>query len=397
MLVHHSHREKRNARTLSVSEKLLPTTLIRRHQPDIIRDWLDKVRERIPAARQHGRAELADHLQDLLDDIVHTLQDLGPQADPEHVDRLGFIGTASARHGRERASIENFNAGDLAYEYVLLRHVITGYCSEHMPEDPRSIDIINRVIEFASLAAVNEFVRAIQEIQQKLVGTLVHDVRTPLGVAYNYTEILSLADATPELRDQAVKTIMRNLRRSVTMLEELLDVVKVGAGAGLLMRFEEDDLNKAIRTMCAEASQIYQRPIVPELEDHEVMGVFDMAMVVRTMENLVSNAVKFGDRQGPVRIILEDAGEQVHLKVHNRGNPIPEAEKENIFNFFSSPRLERGGANKGWGLGLSLIKSVAESHGGEVIFSSSAEAGTTFGMTLSKRFRENGEEITMLL
>lgn len=380
-----------------MSETLSPADLIRRHQSEILQQWLQKVVDSIPVAKNYGRAELTDHLQDLLDDIIHTLEDLGALAAPEHVNKLGFIGTSSARHGRERATIRNFTVSDLAYEYILLRHIITGFCAQHSPGGMRALDIITRVIEFASLAAVHEFFRAIQEIQQKLIATLVHDVRTPLGVAYNYVEILSMPGVTPELRDQAVKTTVRNLHRSVSMLEELLDVVKMGAGAGLLMRFEEADLNKCVRTVWMEVTQIYQRRIELEVEDNEVLGVFDMAMVVRTLENLISNAVKFGDKQSPIRIILEDHGERVSLKVHNHGNPIPDNEKEDIFHFFSSPRVARASQSKGWGLGLSLIKSVAESHGGEVIFESSAEDGTTFGMTLRKQYRSHGEEITMLL
>src|SRR5690606_28347945 len=113
--------------------------------------------------------------------------------------------------------------------------------NEDLPGDTLAADVITRVIEYSSLTSVNEFVRAIQEVQQKLIATLVHDVRTPLGVAYTYVEMLTHDQATAPLREQAVNTALRNLRRSVAMLEELLDVVKVKAGGGLLMRFEEDD------------------------------------------------------------------------------------------------------------------------------------------------------------
>src|SRR5690606_13472152 len=119
---------------------------------------------------------------DLLNDIVQTLIALGPDAVPADVDILGCLGASSARHGRERATLEHYNVGDLVHEYALFRHVVTDFFNEDLPGDTLAADVITRVIEYSSLTSVNEFVRAIQEVQQKLIATLVHDVRTPLGV-----------------------------------------------------------------------------------------------------------------------------------------------------------------------------------------------------------------------
>lgn len=369
--------------------------LVQEHKTAIMNQWLDAVIDNIPAARDKGRAELADHLLDLLEDIVDALLRMPDEVSPGHVRELEFIGVASSIHGRERASVEGFTASQVLEEYILLRQVITGYCKEHKPNDAHSVDVINRVIEFASLKAVNEFVQSIQEIQEKLIGTLMHDIRTPLSVTLNYAELLTLGDGADINPRQAGKTIMRNTRRVMTMLESLLDALKVKAGGGLVMRFKEVDLCREIRTLCREVNYIYTQEIATELPSTPVVGVFDSGLIVRTMENLISNAIKYGDKRSPIVISLEDCGAHVQLNVHNKGEPIAEADVKSIFRFFSSG--ERRGRSHGWGLGLALIKTVAESHGGEVLLESSREHGTTFGMTLYKANRQDGEQCTMLL
>src|SRR5690606_35845695 len=131
-------------------------------------------------------------------------------------------------------------------------------------------------------------------------------------------------------------------------------------------------------------SNIYDRVIRFTLEDHPVIGVFDVAQIIRTMENLISNAVKFGDEKEPIQISVIDEGDRVAIRVHNRGGSIPAEEFGSIFSFFSGSN-DKG--KKGWGLGLALIKTIAAGHGGEVIFESSDATGTTFGMKLLKHFR----------
>src|SRR5690606_33544912 len=109
----------------------------------------------------------------------------------------------------------------------------------------------------------------------------VHDVRTPLGVAHNYVELLALAQLPDKERDQAVSTATRSLRRAVAMLEQLLDATRLRAGGGLLLHFEEVDLAAALHTVCTEANLVYDFAIEAELGERPVLGIFDQAMVIR--------------------------------------------------------------------------------------------------------------------
>lgn len=375
--------------------------LIADNQATILNFWVDAVIDLIPNAEYQSRSELGDHLQNLLDDIVRALNAIGKDFTPEDIPKLEGFGLPSSLHGRERATMKGYTVGQVVHEYVILRRTLTNFCFEHGLHESTTVDVIAHVIEYASFAAVKEFVASILNIQQKLIGTLVHDVRTPLGVAVNYAELLSLDNVDKEQKERAVQTITKSLQRAGSMLEDLLDTVTMEGGQGLFMRFDEGDIDDALETICKEANRLYgESSIKANLTGHPVRGVFDVGLIVRTVENLISNAVKFGDKKTPVEVCLEDNDDHVTIRVHNHGDAIPKAHIDEIFLFFSTSDKRKNkskGKTKSWGLGLSLIKTVVQKHGGEVILESTDEGGTTFGMTLRKHYRQTGENMSVLI
>lgn len=376
---------------------LRAAALIRKHQGEILDRWLAGARERVPASRDKGRSELADHFSELLDDVVTALAEGAPPHKLDDSTDLRRAGSASMMHGRERAVVSDYSVEQLATEYTVLRRVLVNFCREKHISQVDVLEVVNQVVEIASLTSVKSFAGAMEELRQKLASTLLHDVRTPLGVAFTYAEIMTMGAMSDAQRTQAAETVARSLRRATSMLEEMLDVARLKAGHGMAMKFYEADLNHNVQIICDEAAQVYSHEIRPQLGTEPVMGIFDVALITRTLENLISNAAKFGHDDSPITISLEEGPDWVRVWVHNFGDAIPEGDQNNIFNFFSIP-TERGEvASKGWGLGLSLIKAVAANHGGEVIFESNTDKGTTFGMKLMKNYRENGETTSVLI
>lgn len=374
--------------------KINPSQLIADNKSEIFSLWVTSVLQEIPEASRIGRAELADHLKIQVNNIIDILKQVKADSTLNDLLALELDKSASSAHGRERASIPDYGIVQLVHEYFVLKRVIIHYCQKHQELDKNYEMLINHIIEFSTLAAIKEYAASTQKVQQKVMGTLVHDVRTPLSVAYSYVELLRVdRELEPASKERIVSTVTRNLNRSVNMLEDLLDSVKANANHGLAMRFAKIDLNQAIKILHSEVSEVYDRSIVAKLANKPVEGVFDATMIIRTLENLLSNAIKFGDKGSTITLSLEDNGDTVSLKVHNFGNPVSPEERIRIFDFFSSGQSPN--AKKGWGLGLSLIKVVAEKHGGQMIFDSHHKNGTTFGMTLEKNFRTDGDEVTV--
>lgn len=369
-----------------------PHEFVSTHAKEILARWLDAVEETVPDASNHDRAELADHFQAQLDVIAKHLADNDPDVSSE----TSFSKTANL-HGRVRASFADWSGGQVVQEFIVLRHVIIDMLSENGSLTTSATDIVTGAIETAIVNAVTEYSRAAQEVRQKLIGSLVHDVRTPLNVVHNYLELINSGNSSETRMRELNEKAKRSIGRCLTMLEEMLDTVKSEAGHGLLMRFEEIDLNHTLQVVCEEAKLIFASEVVAKLEDHATLGIFDDAMIARTVENLISNAVKFSSQASPIIVSLDDRGSDLVVKVKNAGTPIPPEDRKRIFGFFYGPGAEPAKKKKGWGLGLALIKTVARNHGGEVIFESSENDGTTFGMTLPKNYRQEGDEVSILL
>ncbi len=375
-------------------------TLIAKERTAILARWEEIAAETVPAAQSSSRLALRDHLPMLIDDIERALALLPELGDGREAGTRAFSKASSAQHGRQRASTEGYTADQVIHEYVLLRYVFVDTIFKAGLWDHQSIEAITRVLECGALYSVTEFVKSIEEVQQRLLGSLAHDIRTPLSVARMALGMTKTKATDPEYGDpEEIKQIaLQGVNRALDLLEGLLDTIVAQAGDGLVLTFEDGDFGHEIAGACAEAKTIYgeRRIIVGELGS--IHGCFDLATVRRVFENLMSNAVRHGSPRLPIRVELVDEGESVVLSVTNQGPPIPESKREEIFEFLARGEQGNGdGGTRNWGIGLSYVKLAAEGHKGSVWLTSDAENGTTFSVRLRKFARQPGRIRTRLL
>jgi signal transduction histidine kinase len=108
------------------------------------------------------------------------------------------------------------------------------------------------------------------------------------------------------------------------------------------------------------------------------------------IENLAQNAVKYGRSKTDIsiEISVDPDLDRVSLSVHNVGNPIPPEERQHLFDRFHRAPSAIVGGQKGWGLGLLLVRGIADALGGKVSVESSPEKGTTFEVFLPRDSRQ---------
>jgi signal transduction histidine kinase len=116
--------------------------------------------------------------------------------------------------------------------------------------------------------------------------------------------------------------------------------------------------------------------------DSEIIGNWSPDNLRRAIENLVVNAIKYGDPRQPITITIEKHGNRVDISVHNFGNPIGLEEQATLFKPFHRLISDTTSGKKGWGIGLSLVKGIAEAHGGTVKVYSTPKEGTIFALRL---------------
>ena len=157
------------------------------------------------------------------------------------------------------------------------------------------------------------------------------------------------------------------------------------------MNFEEIDILREIRWVYNEAEEIYTNKFVLDCSAEKITGVFDGTAIRRVVENLVTNAVKYGLRESIITIRLVEKQEDVIIEVHNNGEPIDHKSQTEIFKFLNRGRDGKNSSLSSWGMGLTLVKSVAEAHGGKAEVVSNETDGTTFSIHLKKHANEPGK------
>ena len=169
--------------------------------------------------------------------------------------------------------------------------------------------------------------------------------------------------------------------RADQMIRDLLDAGRIGAGEKLALQFGTLDLAQVARDTIEELSAIHGDRFILRA-DQAIEGCWSYDGLRRILENLASNAVKYGVVHRPVTITLRKEAGRVLIEVHNEGNPISSTDQGALFVPYSRTASALSGGQKGWGLGLVLVRGIAEAHGGKVIVESYWETGTTFRVAL---------------
>ena len=182
-----------------------------------------------------------------------------------------------------------------------------------------------------------------------------------------------------------------SLNYSLKLIEGLLDAISVEAGEGITLNFEKANIYKDIEWVIEEAKMIFTPEIILTSNSSSIIGVFDGTAIRRMLENLVTNAVKYGDQTHPIQVNVHEFENSFNLTVHNKGIPIPEEKQAEIFNYLEQSKSYNGDGIRSWGIGLSLVKAVTEAHGGEVELTSTKKQGTTFKIKIEKYKNKPGK------
>ena len=255
-----------------------------------------------------------------------------------------------------------------------------------------AVDVTERVLSRRAMeqskAELETTIKSLEqerEMRERFVATLSHDLRTPLTAAKLNAQLLSRSFDSPEKLTSLSGRIIDNLNRGNQMIENLLDANRIKAGEPLRLEMRDTGLVSLVRTILSELATTLGDRFVLDSPDAVINGVWSADALRRILENLCSNAVKYGFDRAPITISLRQEPNHVLIIVHNFGNPIPSADILKLFEPYrrASTTGEAGNVH-GWGLGLTLVKGLTEAHGGTVSVSSNAQDGTIFTVKLPK-------------
>lgn len=218
-------------------------------------------------------------------------------------------------------------------------------------------------------------------VKDEFLAVLSHELRSPLNPILGWTRLLQNGNFDEARRTEALKTIERNARLQVQLIEDLLDISRIMQGK-LLLTVAPVSLpyviSAAVETvrLAAEAKQLQ---VTLDLDPAVASISGDAARLQQVVWNLLTNAVKFTPQMGQVTVELRQLNQLAQIRVVDTGKGIKPQFLPHVFEYF---RQEDGSTTRkfgGLGLGLAIVRQIVEMYGGTVWAESQGEDhGATF-------------------
>jgi signal transduction histidine kinase len=245
-------------------------------------------------------------------------------------------------------------------------------------------EVTDQVIARRRVEALRATAEQASRAKDEFLSTLSHELRTPLNAIVGWSTLLRQGTLPPERASRALETVERNARIQARLIDDMLDLSRIEQGKLVLsvgpiemVRVVEAAI-EAVRP-AAEAKSVRLQPV---LDSHATI-IGDGDRLQQIAWNLLSNAIKFTPKAGRVQVRLRRAHSYVELVVADNGQGIEPGFLPFVFDRFrqADPSFTRRAG--GLGLGLAIVRSLVELHGGTIVARSDGPgAGATFEVRL---------------
>ncbi len=222
-----------------------------------------------------------------------------------------------------------------------------------------------------------------RDLREQFVNTLTHDLRTPLTAAKMSAQLIQRKPENQELAQSLAGRVVESLGRAEKMIQDLLDANLVKAGRRLPLELETCELVGVVQDVLDDLASVHGDRFVL-VAPETIAGTWCSSQLRRAIENLVQNALKYGDPDTQIEVRLQLQATELWISVHNDGPAISSEELPMLFEPFRRLRTAIKSGKRGWGLGLSLVRGVTDAYGGTVSVRSVSGEGTTFTLKLPR-------------
>jgi signal transduction histidine kinase len=269
-----------------------------------------------------------------------------------------------------------------------LNNVYTGF-EEQVAERTDQLKRANQTLEDQRIALqkAKELLERENEYKSEFLAIMSHELRTPLTAILAFIDIWETSHSDlPNDEMQTMREIKENGSSLLAMVTNILEVARAEAGKTELLK-EPLDMVDLVTIVEREVSPLAQkkRITLDTRISKEVPIIYaDREKIRRIVENLVSNAIKYTPEGGRVGISIDicPSLETIKIEVSDTGVGIPQEDLALIFEQFQQSSATKNMAHGGSGLGLAVVKQLAEAHDGEVFVESKMGTGSTFTVVL---------------
>jgi len=231
---------------------------------------------------------------------------------------------------------------------------------------------INRISEklhstISDLNQANTDLQAELQLQKRFLASVSHEFKSPVGLIRGYAESLQLGMAqNKEEAEEFTAIILQETDHLSRLISDIILLMHMDSGT---FHIDKKKFNLAVSIQDIINKHVQmptEKPLQFRTEIPSILPVYgDEGRIIQVLENLISNGIRHVDSRGILHITAKQLNDQVKVEVYNSGNPIPEKHLPHLFNAFYSAHDSRSRNKTGSGLGLSIVNSIMQKHGGE--------------------------------
>ncbi|MDU5111378.1 MAG: ATP-binding protein [Clostridium sp.] len=280
-----------------------------------------------------------------------------------------------------------------------------GYLKEHTPKGLKialisrelQINMLNNLLKvflivgaislfllfYISVYLTNKTIKPIKESfekQKQFIADASHELKTPLAIIRTNTSVItSNKDKTVESQIKWINYISNQVDRMAKLIDDMLSLTKLDSNK-VMEEKSSFDFSKVLDSiLLGFEAVVFENNIILETEIQENINLkANKEEIKKLCSILLDNALKYTNSGGRIDVISYEDKNKVYLKVKNTGDGIKEEDLEKIFERFYRVDTSRARETGGYGLGLSIAKSIVESHNGKIYAESNIGKDTTF-------------------
>lgn len=230
---------------------------------------------------------------------------------------------------------------------------------------------IERYDEIGKLAmAFNNMASSLaaqEATSRSFVANVSHELKTPMTTISGFIDGILDGTIPREKHEQYLGIVSQEVKRLSRLVRSMLGIARIEAGEMKLVPTDFDIVEIVCRTVFTFEQQIEQKNLeVRGLDSEKVIVTADKDLIHQVVYNLVENAVKFANEGGYIEVAFSNEGGQVYVSVINSGEGLSREELPKVFERFYKTDRSRSSDKNGVGLGLHIVRSILNLHGGEI-------------------------------